>query len=211
MVEIRPLTPDDLMALRDAPLFSNLEDAELEAVAGTGTIRRYAHTALLFSAGDPAEAFYAVVQGHVHLFALNEDGDHSLLTLVSRGETFAEAALFGAGRFPVNAEVQADTVLVRFDGAAFMKALRDNQALGFRMLDSLLARQVFLIHEIRRLKAHNPTERAGVLSAQSDRVQNLARPRQIACAQAAYRQPYRDRAGKPVPRSASSGRGRCRV
>lgn len=130
MVEIRPLTPDDLMALRDAPLFSNLEDAELEAVAGTGTIRRYAHTALLFSAGDPAEAFYAVVQGHVHLFALNEDGDHSLLTLVSRGETFAEAALFGAGRFPVNAEVQADTVLVRFDGAAFMKALRDQPGSG---------------------------------------------------------------------------------
>jgi CRP-like cAMP-binding protein len=159
MAEIRPLAAADLKGLTAAPLFSSLDDAELSAVAATGTVRRHAHAALLFSAGDPADAFFAVMEGHVHLFALNEDGAQSLVTLVGPGETFAEAALFGAGRFPVNAEVQAGAVLVRLDGAAFMKVLRDNQALGFRMLDSLLARQVFLIHEIRRLKAHSPSER----------------------------------------------------
>lgn len=159
MADIRPLTPADLTALRDAPLFASLDAAELEAVAGTGTMRRHSHAALLFSTGDPADAFFAVAEGTVHLFALNEDGDQSLVTIVGPGETFAEAALFGAGRFPVNAEVQAGAVLARFDGAAFMKVVRENQALGFRMLDSLLARQVFLIHEIRRLKAHSPAER----------------------------------------------------
>ncbi|WP_404385471.1 Crp/Fnr family transcriptional regulator [Caenispirillum salinarum] len=159
MPEIRPLSPTDLTALREAPLFARLDESELAAVAATGSMRRYDHVALLFSAGDPADAFYAVAEGHVHLFALNEDGDQSLVTIVGPGETFAEAALFGAGRFPVNAEVQAGAVLARIDGSAFLKVLRGNQALGFRMLDSLLARQVFLMHEIRRLKAHSPAER----------------------------------------------------
>lgn len=159
MAENRPLAPDDLRALRAAPLFSRLGHAELEAVAATGSVRWYEHATLLFSAGDEADAFYAVAAGSVHLFALTPEGDQSLVTIVSSGETFAEAALFGAGRFPVNAEVQAETTLVRIDGRAFLKALRENQALGFRMLDSLLARQVFLIHEIHHLKTHSPSQR----------------------------------------------------
>lgn len=159
MAENRPLTPADLRALPHAPLFSRLGPAELEAVAQTGSVRRYEHASLLFSAGDEADAFYAVAEGAVHLFALTPEGDQSLVTIVGGGETFAEAALFGAGRFPVNAEVQGGTTLIRIDGRLFMKALRENQTLGFHMLDSLLARQVFLIHEIHHLKAHSPSQR----------------------------------------------------
>lgn len=159
MAESRPLTPADLRALPGAPLFARLAPEEMEAVAATGSVRRYDHAALLFSAGDPCDAFYAVVEGAAHLFALSPEGDQSLLTLVGPGESFAEAALFGAGRFPVNAEVHPDTTLVRIDGRLFLKALRDNQRLGFRMLDSLLARQTFLIHEIHHLKTHSPTQR----------------------------------------------------
>lgn len=159
MAGTRPLTAADLCALTQAPLFASLGPAELEAVAATGSVRAYDHAALLFSAGDDCDAFYAVAEGAVHLFALTPEGDQSLLTLVGPGETFAEAALFGAGRFPVNAEVQAGTTLIRIDGRLFLKALRENQLLGFHMLDSLLSRQIFLIHEIHHLKAHSPAQR----------------------------------------------------
>ncbi|GAA0567279.1 Crp/Fnr family transcriptional regulator [Caenispirillum bisanense] len=159
MAENRPLVAADLRALSQAPLFAQLGPAELEAVAATGSVRRYDHGALLFSAGDEADAFYAVAEGAVHLFALTPEGDQSLVTIIGSGESFAEAALFGAGRFPVNAEVQGGTTLIRIDGRLFLKALRDNKTLGFHMLDSLLARQVFLIHEIHHLKAHSPSQR----------------------------------------------------
>lgn len=159
MPDSAPLGHGHLATLAEAPLFARLDAADVERLATTGSVRRHDHATLLFSAGDPADAFYAVLAGTVHLFALNEEGEQSLVTLVGPGETFAEAALFGAGLFPVNAEIQAGAVLARFDGPAFLRMVREDQAIGFRMLESLMARQVFLIHEIRRLKAHSPSER----------------------------------------------------
>ncbi len=154
----RPLTCDDLHQLQ-TPLFARLSCEELEVFVGIGQVRHYDDTAPLFWAGDDADSFYAVKSGCVHLFILTPEGAQSLVTEVPAGHSFAEAALFGAGEYPVNAEVQADSDLIRIDGPAFLKILRDNPTIGLRMLDSLLAYQTFLIHEIHHLKARSPGQR----------------------------------------------------
>lgn len=155
----RPITAADLDALGRAPLFSALTREERGRLLGRGSVRGFSAPTLLFSSGDPADCFYAVLTGAVHLFALTAEGDEGVVTFIGPEETFAEAAMFGLGMFPVNAEAQPGTELVRIERGPFEALLREDPRLGLRMLDALLGRQVFLMEEIVRLKAQSPCQR----------------------------------------------------
>jgi CRP/FNR family transcriptional regulator len=95
-----PELPD---ALIDLPLVRHLEESQRREVLAAGTIRAFAKGQALFQEGDPAEAMYAVLAGSVKLVRYTPRGKEVLLHLVRRGESFAEAALFGEGTFPATA------------------------------------------------------------------------------------------------------------
>ncbi len=56
-------------------------------------------------AGRARNSFYVVLDGWVKLFRVTPDGDEAVVGVFRRGETFAEAAIFLGGRYPVSAEV----------------------------------------------------------------------------------------------------------
>jgi len=155
----RSLTADDLDRLRQVPLFAPFETKHLSELFSGGTVRSFEAPTLLFSAGEPADCFYAVLGGEVHLLTLTAEGAQGLVTIVGPGESFAEAAMFGLGVFPVNGEAQTGAELVRVDKGLFERFLRQHPNLTFRMLDAMLSRQHFLITEIHRLKAQTPSQR----------------------------------------------------
>lgn len=155
----RSLTPDDLEQMAKVSVFAGLGGEGVAQLVQRGTVREFEAPSLLFSSGEVANCFYVVLAGEVHLFALTADGDQGLVAMIGAGESFAEAAMFGSGRFPVNAEAQAGSTLVRVEKKAIEAALRANPDLAFRLLGSLLDRQSFLITEIHHLKAQSPCQR----------------------------------------------------
>lgn len=155
----RAVTAGDLERMARAPLFSRIAPDRLVALCNRGTVRTYDAATLLFSAGEPADCFFAVLAGTVHLLTLTPDGNEGVVAVIQAGETFAEAAMFGIGRFPVNAEAQPGAEVVRIERGPFEAALRQEPDLAFRMLDALIARQHFLIAEINKLKNQSPCQR----------------------------------------------------
>ena len=57
--------------------------------------------------------------------------------MVGADASFAEAAIFSPATFPVNAVAMAGTRLVGIAASSVLRALRDNSAIGLRMLTSL--------------------------------------------------------------------------
>jgi CRP-like cAMP-binding protein len=155
----RAIGPADLAQIAQVPLFSRIGQDHLASLCGRGTVRVFDAPTLLFSTGDPADGFFVVLAGRVHLATLTVEGAEAVVTVVEAGETFAEAAMFGSGRFPVNAEAQPGAEVVRIERAPFEAALRATPDLAFRMLDALIARQHFLIAEVSQLKSQSPAQR----------------------------------------------------
>lgn len=155
----RALAPGDLEVLGGLPLFSRFDAGQLAALCGRGTVRGFDAPTLLFSAGEPADGFFVVLAGRVHLTTLTAAGAEAVVTVVEAGETFAEAAMFGSGRFPVNGEAQPGAEVVRIDKAPLEAALRADPDLAFRMLDALIERQGFLVAEVSQLKSQTPARR----------------------------------------------------
>jgi CRP/FNR family transcriptional regulator/CRP/FNR family cyclic AMP-dependent transcriptional regulator len=79
--------------LKDVPLFSNMNDDQLAALARTGDIRRVAKGQIIVNQSSPGNTFYIVISGHVKVALLHEDGKEIVLSLLSEGNFFGELSL----------------------------------------------------------------------------------------------------------------------
>lgn len=156
---IERLQARDLIILGGLPIFVELKLGEIDAMFVDATVRTHAEDSLLFSAGDPADRFFAVIEGFVRLFALSEDGQETIVEVIGPGNSFAEAAIFATGRFPVNAEAMAGSRIVSLQAATLMRLLSQDSHLGLRMLASLNRWQLRLMAELQQLKCRSPAQR----------------------------------------------------
>lgn len=153
---IARLQAHDVDCLLRLPMLAELRPEEVQALTLEAAVTTYADDALLFSVGDPADRFFAVVEGYVRLFALNNDGHETTIEVIGPGCSFAEAAIFATGRYPVNAEVTAGSRLISVRDQALMRLLRDDPGLALRMLGCLHRWHLRLMQELLQLKAQSP-------------------------------------------------------
>lgn len=153
------LSAPDLQACAQAPLFAALDGDELALLLEHAQAFDHGDSALLFSQGDEAGCFFVLLAGRVNIFALTETGDQSVIEVFDGISTFAEAAIFSSGKYPLNGEVMAGSRLVQVPAAPFLRRLADNPRLGFSLLSGLARWQARLIHEITELKSKSPGQR----------------------------------------------------
>lgn len=156
---IARIQPRDVDCLLRLPMLAELRPDEVQALTAEATVTTYAEDSLLFSAGDPADRLFAVVAGYVRLFALNNDGHETTIEVIGAGSSFAEAAIFATGRYPVNAEVAAGSRLVSMREVTLMRLLRADPDLALRTLGCLHRWQLRLMQELLQLKAQTPGRR----------------------------------------------------
>src|SRR5690606_16602984 len=131
-----PMEPEDWQVVRSSPLFGAMPmDVTVELV-GSSSPRHYEKGTLLFQQGDPAVAFYVILGGWVKIARITPEGGEAVVGVFRRGETFAEAAMFLGGRYPANAEVVAPSRLLKIDGEALRRKIRENPDLALCMLAS---------------------------------------------------------------------------
>jgi CRP-like cAMP-binding protein len=107
---------------------------------------------LYFQAGDPATHFFLVVSGQIKLTRLSLQGQEKVIEIITPGETFAEALMFGEQPdYPVNAQAMGETELLIFESEPFKSILRDSVETCFHLLADLSQRLRMLISEIDNL------------------------------------------------------------
>ena len=82
--------------LADTPLFANLDEANLEALAAECAKRTLARGDVLFHQDDESGALYIVVSGRIAIANRSFDGRESMVALMEDGDLFGEMGLFDA-------------------------------------------------------------------------------------------------------------------
>lgn len=153
------LSPEDFARAGEAPLFADLDRADLAALLEGAQARAYPEGGPLFAQGDAADRFFVVLAGQVHLFALTEAGDQSVIEMVQPVATFAEAAIFLSSRYPLHCATAPGTRLVHIPAAPFLRRLSENRILRSRLLTGLVRWQIRLWREVAELKRRSPAQR----------------------------------------------------
>jgi len=126
-----------LQTLRKSLLFAGLEEEHLLQVAAIAHRRSFVKGETIFAEGEPATGFYLLARGGIKLCKISPDGREKVLHFVHPGETFAEAAFFGDGRYPAEARsVDAGELLI-FPKDGFMGLLERNPRFALNLIISL--------------------------------------------------------------------------
>ncbi len=142
----------DWRIIKSTPLFGNLPDEAVRDIIGNRGPKSYDKGAMLFQQGDEAVAFYLVLDGWAKIFRINPEGLEAVIGVFSRGECFAEAAMFLGGRYPVSAEIVAPSRLLRFEGSALRRVIFSEPELAFSMLASSSHHLKQLVEQIEEIK-----------------------------------------------------------
>ena len=138
--------------LKQCYLFTHLDDSQFEQVEKMAHELRLRDGQLFFQSGDPATHFFLVVQGQIKLTRLSMQGQEKVIEIITPGQTFAEALMFGEHpEYPVNAVAIGDTYLLSFEATQFLEILRGSIDTCFRLMGDMSLRLKNLIHEIDEL------------------------------------------------------------
>jgi len=159
----------DREAVRRVPLFDGLPAETVAALTAEARAVAYEGRTLLLSRGDHADRFFVVLAGRVRLFVLTAEGRESVIDFIEPGQSFAEAAIFGTCRVPVNAEAEPGTRLVQVPAKPILARVAGDAGAARAMMDSLARWQRHLVSRVGGFKARSPVQRlAAALLALTD-------------------------------------------
>jgi CRP/FNR family cyclic AMP-dependent transcriptional regulator len=132
-----PVTDD---TLRQAPLFSGLDDeaaAALEASMAPASLRR---GEILFNEGDDGNQLYVVIDGKIKLGRTSPDGRENLLAILGPGQMFGELSFFDPGPRSATATAVTDVELKSLGHEALSPVLVAHPDVAHALLNQLAGR-----------------------------------------------------------------------
>ena len=123
--------------LKRVPLFAELSEEELVAIAERATQRRFEVGAVAFSEGQECHELLIVETGKVKLFKSAPNGREQLMGIEWAGSTLAEVPVFDGGLYSATAVIVEESVLLRIDGEQFRKVCIQHPAVAMKVIKAL--------------------------------------------------------------------------
>jgi hypothetical protein len=104
--------------LKTCSLFQELPEDELEHLASLAKVQRHPPRTVVVRQGDPGDAFYVVLSGHLEVFWLDEQKERTI-NYHAAGHYFGEGALLTGKPRAATVRTMDDVELAVFDKTAF--------------------------------------------------------------------------------------------
>jgi CRP/FNR family transcriptional regulator len=131
--------PDDDV-LRRLPLFRRLPPPLRARVADLARLRSYGDHELIFSEGDPSEAFIVIVDGRVKVFKSTPAGKEIILEIFGAGDPLGAVAVYEGVPFMASAQTIEPSRILRIEKPAFFQLLEQDPQMVRGLLSGLTLR-----------------------------------------------------------------------
>jgi CRP/FNR family transcriptional regulator, cyclic AMP receptor protein len=142
---------DDRELLRTVPIFSELTDAEITALARLTSRRRYDKDAVIFFENAPGDSLFVIVEGRVRVTILGDDGREIILSLLGPGDFFGELALIDNEPRSATTIAAEDAELLCLSRSDFEAAVKEHASITKGLLAVVAARLRHANHQISTL------------------------------------------------------------
>ena len=126
--------------LRQAPLFSGLDDEAASALRASMSETRIRRGEVLFREGDSGDRLFVVTLGKVKLGRTSSDGRENLLAILGPGQMFGELSLFDPGPRSATATAVTPCTLMSLGHDELLRWLEDQPSVARALLHQLAAR-----------------------------------------------------------------------
>ena len=144
-------TPSVEDALRRTEVFRRLSPADRTRVAAVARLRVHPRGMMIFTEGDPSDAFLAIVEGRVKIFKSTPGGKELILEIFGPGDPLGAVALYEGAPFPASALALDDTTCLRIEQPDFFRLLEAHPPLVRGLLSGLTIRLAELTRRLAEL------------------------------------------------------------
>lgn len=126
--------------LRNVPLFSGLDNGELEALARVGTHKSFGKSAHLIHQGADGQSLYFILRGKVKVALADQDGREITLSLLHPGDFVGEMALIDDEPRSASVVAVEATDCFVLSRREFRQCLASNSDLALNLIKNLCRR-----------------------------------------------------------------------
>jgi CRP-like cAMP-binding protein len=152
-------TPIDLEIASQIPVFSGLKPQALAVLLEEASVFNLRAGHALFRQGEPAHAFFIIMEGWIKLYRVTPAGDEAVLNVLTEGESFAEAVTFTSGRYPATACAVTPARVMVIPADHVMSCIREMPDVAIAMIASTSQHLHRMVQQIEQLMAQSATQR----------------------------------------------------
>ena len=134
------MAADPLEVLRSVPLFREVPETDLQAMAELMRERRQPRGSLILTQGDEGETLFLIRSGQVKISVVAEDGREVILSVLGAGSFFGEMALLDDQPRSAHVFAMEETQLLGLRREDFRAQLARSPQLGIALLRELSRR-----------------------------------------------------------------------
>lgn len=120
--------------------FRDLPAEALQAALAAARQRQVRRDAFFFHQGDPATAFYLLVEGEIKLVKVAPEGHQVLVRFLRPGDGFGLIAVLGNAAHPLSAQAAEDCRALAWDGETVVQLIEQYPRLALNAIRMVAAR-----------------------------------------------------------------------
>lgn len=152
-------TQSDLDIVRRIAVFRGLKPLMVERLIAPASVSTLREGEILFRQGDPALAFFIMIEGWTKLYRVTFAGDEAVIHVFAKGDSLAEAVAFTGSPYPATAEAVSDVRVVRIPAEHVVRCIRDMPDIALAMIASTSSHLHHLVQQVEQLKAQTGVQR----------------------------------------------------
>lgn len=126
--------------IRRVPIFSQLNEDELEKIRTLCVSKRYEKDRIILIEEDPGNSMFFIQKGRVKVSRMSDDGREVILSILESGDFFGEMSLLDGKARSASVTASEDSQVLILRRGDFLKLLEDHPQISISLLKELAAR-----------------------------------------------------------------------
>jgi CRP-like cAMP-binding protein len=123
--------------LKEIPFLKGISNADAQEFLKLAHIKKYTKSQVVFLHGDAADRFFIIISGWVKLHRETPEGDESVISLLTRGDIFGEAAIFSNAQYPFSAYTAEEAQLIEIPSSFLKEKAKSNPGITANIMESM--------------------------------------------------------------------------
>jgi len=153
------LTAGDLQIITRVAVFKGLKLETVQHIIAPATAVVLRPHELIMRQDDPATAFFIVIDGWVKIYRNTPSGDETVIDIMKKGDSFAEAVAFTGHRYIATAEAVNTARVGRIPADHLVRCIRGSPDIALAMIASVSQHMHHLVQQVEQLKAQSGVQR----------------------------------------------------
>ncbi len=126
--------------LQNIPLFSNLEQKELDALSSHAVTKTYPKNSVIINEGDRTDSMYVIMSGRVKIVLTDENQKEVIIDIQHPGDYFGELALLDEAPRSASVKTMENSTFLIISKHQLQKCLREHPEIGIGLIRGLAQR-----------------------------------------------------------------------